>query len=126
MSERASGPADPEHVPTVTGAPDARFTLANERTFLAWIRTALGFIAGGVAVVYIAPDITSSLLESTLGLIMVAVGCAVAVLGVVRWRRTDRVLREGGPMPGPSPVLFVVAAIVMVSIALAISIVVQN
>ena len=71
-----------------------------------------------IAVVYIAPDITSSLLESTLGLIMVAVGCAVAVLGVVRWRRTDRVLREGGPMPGPSPVLFVVAAIVMVSIAL--------
>jgi hypothetical protein len=30
--------------------PDYRFTFANERTFLAWIRTALALIAGGVAV----------------------------------------------------------------------------
>jgi putative membrane protein len=28
--------------------PDYRFTLANERTFLAWIRTALALLAGGV------------------------------------------------------------------------------
>ena len=27
--------------------PDYRFTLANERTFLAWVRTALGLLAGG-------------------------------------------------------------------------------
>ena len=30
--------------------PDPRFTLANERTFLAWIRTSLAFLAGGIAV----------------------------------------------------------------------------
>ena len=30
--------------------PDPRFTLANERTFLAWIRTALGLLAGGIGV----------------------------------------------------------------------------
>ncbi|EDX36625.1 MULTISPECIES: YidH family protein [Shigella] len=30
-------------------APDYRFSLANERTFLAWIRTALGFLAAGGA-----------------------------------------------------------------------------
>ena len=29
--------------------PDYRFTLANERTFLAWIRTALALMAGAVA-----------------------------------------------------------------------------
>ena len=30
--------------------PDYRFTLANERTFLAWIRTSLGLMAVGLAV----------------------------------------------------------------------------
>jgi hypothetical protein len=30
-------------------APDYRFSLANERTFLAWIRTALGFLPPGSA-----------------------------------------------------------------------------
>lgn len=35
--------------------PDYRFTLANERTFLAWIRTALALIAGGVAVAQLLP-----------------------------------------------------------------------
>ena len=37
-------------------APDYRFSLANERTFLAWIRTALGFLAAGVGLDQLAPD----------------------------------------------------------------------
>ena len=36
-------------------APDYRFSLANERTFLAWIRTALGFLAAGVALISSPP-----------------------------------------------------------------------
>jgi len=38
--------------------PDYRFTLANERTFLAWQRTALGLLAAAVAVVHLVPDLT--------------------------------------------------------------------
>jgi putative membrane protein len=38
-------------------APDYRFSLANERTFLAWIRTSLGFLAGGVGLDQLAPDL---------------------------------------------------------------------
>ena len=37
-------------------APDYRFSLANERTFLAWIRTALGFLAAGVGLDQLAPQ----------------------------------------------------------------------
>jgi len=37
-------------------APDYRFSLANERTYLAWIRTALGFLAAGVGLDQLAPD----------------------------------------------------------------------
>ncbi|WP_143342795.1 YidH family protein, partial [Crossiella equi] len=40
----------PERVYGVGEEPDPRFTLANERTFLAWIRTSLGLMAAGVAV----------------------------------------------------------------------------
>ena len=45
-------PDDPR---SVGEEPDYRFTLANERTFLAWIRTALALIAGGVALVQLVP-----------------------------------------------------------------------
>ncbi|UZF58975.1 DUF202 domain-containing protein [Gordonia polyisoprenivorans] len=126
-TERTSGPDDerdqPAHVP---GAPDARFTLAAERTLLAWVRTSLGFLAGGVAIVYVAPDITDRTLETTLGLVMVALGCAIAVMGGWRWRRTDRALREGGPMPGSSHLLVVVAAIVVIAVAIALTIVIGH
>lgn len=93
---------------------------------MAWVRTALGFIAGGVAIVYVAPNISQPLVETTLGLVMVGLGCAIAVLGAWRWRRTDRALRLGGPMPGAYGVLIVVAAIVVVAVAVAVAIVVQN
>jgi uncharacterized membrane protein YidH (DUF202 family) len=51
-------PADQERQPEPTDdeqEPDYRFTLANERTFLAWIRTALALIAGGIAVAQLVP-----------------------------------------------------------------------
>lgn len=43
-------------------APDYRFSLANERTFLAWIRTALGFLAAGVGLDQLAPDFATPLI----------------------------------------------------------------
>ena len=100
--------------------------MAAERTLLAWIRTALGFLAAGVAIVYMAPDVTDAALETTLGLVMVALGCAIAIIGAARWRRTDKALREGGPMPGSSHLLVLVAAIVVVAVAVAVAIVIQN
>lgn len=44
-------------------APDYRFSLANERTFLAWIRTALGFLAAGVGLDQLAPDLATPLVR---------------------------------------------------------------
>ncbi|MGC4933542.1 YidH family protein [Gordonia sp. DT30] len=108
------------------GAPDARFTLAAERTLLAWIRTALGFLAGGVAIVYVAPDVSDHDFETVLGLLMVALGCVIVILGTWRWRQTDKALRTGGAMPGSSQVLVVVTAIVVVAVAIAVAIVIQN
>ena len=112
--------------PTVPGAVDARFTLAAERTVLAWVRTALGFMAAGVAVVYVAADIEHPVLETALGLVMVGLGCLIALLGAWRWRKTMRALREGGEMPGPSHVTFLVVGIVVVAVAIAVVIVINT
>ncbi|GAC02707.1 hypothetical protein GONAM_59_00320 [Gordonia namibiensis NBRC 108229] len=121
--KRAASPAAPAAPP---GAVDARFTLAAERTLLAWVRTALGFMAAGMAIVYLAPDIDNPVLELVLGLVLVALGCSLAVIGAWRWRRTMRVLQRGGQMPGPAQILFVVTAIVVVAILIAVVVVVQT
>ncbi|MEU1021518.1 DUF202 domain-containing protein, partial [Streptomyces sp. NPDC005904] len=47
----------PERVREEGDTPDYRFSLANERTFLAWLRTALALIGGGFAVDQFLPDL---------------------------------------------------------------------
>ncbi|MFC7597647.1 YidH family protein [Terrabacter sp. GCM10028922] len=76
--------------------PDPRFTLANERTYLAWVRTGLALTAGGVALeafsLHIHPRwrIAASML-------LLAAGAATPVLAWFTWRRTERALRLGQP-----------------------------
>lgn len=130
MGRGSDASAAPNPVPPAPAGPpgaiDARFTLAAERTLLAWVRTALGFMAAGMAIVYLAPDIDSPVLELILGLVLVALGCCLALIGAWRWRRTMRVLQSGGEMPGPAQILFVVTAIVVVAILIAVVVVVQT
>jgi putative membrane protein len=57
-------------------APDYRFSLANERTFLAWIRTALGFLAAGVGLDQLAPDFATPLIREVLALLLSVCGRA--------------------------------------------------
>ena len=61
--------------------PDYRFTLANERTFLAWVRTALGLLAGGVAVRQLVDPF--DIANTTTALALISVGCSVVLVG--RW-----------------------------------------
>lgn len=78
--------------------PDARFTLANERTFLAWIRTALAFIAGGVALEVLGLDLHPGF-RIAASLLLVAVGMLIPLLAWIGWMRTERALRENRPLP---------------------------
>lgn len=87
--------------------PDYRFTLANERTFLAWIRTSLAFVAGGVAIRQVAPDVGSSVRGLSLAVIAIALGGILACASLRRWFRNTLAIRKGLPLP-PTGVPFVV------------------
>ena len=95
-------------------APDYRFSLANERTFLAWIRTALGFLAAGVGLDQLAPDI-----RELLALLLCLFSGGLAMYGYLRWLRNEKAMRLKEDLPYTnslliiSLILMVVAVIVM-------------
>ncbi|MEU0088478.1 DUF202 domain-containing protein [Streptomyces sp. NPDC006274] len=78
--------------------PDYRFSLANERTFLAWIRTALALIGGGFAVDQFLPDLRWGV-RAGLALALIGVGAACAVRAVNHWVRCERAMRRGEDLP---------------------------
>lgn len=80
--------------------PDARFSMANERTFLAWVRTAMALLAGGVAL-DVVPLHLSSLAQHGLAVLVLALGLLCAALSWVRWARSERAMRQGRPLPAP-------------------------
>lgn len=102
------------------GSVDARFTLAAERTVLAWIRTSLGLVAAGVAVLHVIDRFGEPGTRQALGVTLIAVGALTAVLGGWRWRRTTTALRTGGDMPGGGAVWVVITAIVVIAAAFAV------
>jgi uncharacterized membrane protein YidH (DUF202 family) len=79
--------------------PDYRFTLANERTLLAWERTALGLLAAAVAVVQLVPELPIPGARSVLGMLLAVLATLTAGLGLRRWEQVDRAIRSGMPLP---------------------------
>jgi putative membrane protein len=88
----AQGPDD-EH------EPDYRFTLANERTFLAWLRTSLSLLAAGVAVVQLVPSFTIPGARAVTGGLLAALAVVAAGSGVLRWRSVEHAIRRDRPLP---------------------------
>ncbi|MBY0441494.1 MAG: YidH family protein [Mycobacteriaceae bacterium] len=89
---------------TADAEPDYRFTLANERTFLAWQRTSLGLLAAAVAVVQIIPELYIHGARHLFGVLLALLAILTSGMGLVRWERTDRAMRRGQPMPRhPTP-----------------------
>ena len=102
--------------------PDPRFTLANERTFLAWTRTALAFLAGGIALeAFELPGIDDQV-RTFVAAAIIVIAMAISAGAAVRWVRIERALRHDEPIPAPAiiPVLcvgvFVATVVVGVSL----------
>lgn len=95
---------------------DIRFLLANERTLLAWIRTALTMQAGGVALAHFVSDTT---LGFVTGLSAIVLGAVLAVIGYRRFRAADSAIRAGRLPRGDKGPAFEVVLIVLVAVLLA-------
>lgn len=80
--------------------PDPRFTFANERTFLAWSRTALALVVAGLGIVQLLPPFPGVPLgRHLLGVPLIALGAVLAAVAYVEWIRNQRALRHGDPLP---------------------------
>ena len=79
--------------------PDYRFSLANERTFLAWIRTALALVGGGLAVDQFLPRLQPTYLRTAFAVTLIVLGGFAAARAVVRWVQSERAIRLGADLP---------------------------
>lgn len=102
--------------------PDPRFTLANERTFLAWIRTSLALLAGGIAIEAFTSNLFLEPVREGLAVVLLLLGMLLSAGSAVRWVRVERSMRQQEPMPLPltAPLLAgagaLAAAVVVLSI----------
>lgn len=97
--------------------PDPRFTLANERTFLAWIRTGLALIAGAVAIEGFSINLDETL-RGIIAVGLILIGVAVAVGAGVRWLRVEQAMRHGRSLPFATLIPFLVIATVIAAATL--------
>jgi putative membrane protein len=90
---------DPDALRRVGSTPDYRFSLANERTFLAWVRTGLALIAGGLAIAQFLPELRVPYLREALAVSLLGLGGAVALRALNHWVRVERAMRLGEDLP---------------------------
>jgi len=102
--------------------PDPRFSLANERTFLAWMRTSIGILAGAVALHSLDLPADDGLRTPVL-LLLLLLAAGSAVTATVLWARVERAMRLREPLPASYAGLVLTAAIVLIAAVLAVVVV---
>lgn len=105
---------------------DYRFILANERTFLAWLRTGLALVAGGVALDQFVAVSSGSEFVRWLSIATIGLGAVIGVVGIVRWRQVDDVMHQGGTMRRSSVALWLGVAFVAIAILVGIALILEG
>ena len=113
-------PPDPRRVGT---EPDYRFTLANERTFLAWIRTALALAAGGLAAISLLDGFWGG---EALGILLLVLSFATAASAYRRWALNERSMRLNEPLPTSRLPMMMAVGTAVVAIVAAVVLVVDQ
>jgi putative membrane protein len=117
----ATPPRDGRRPRSVYGVgrdPDVRFSLANERTALAWVRTGLSLVAGGVALTTLAALADLPWLLDVTALVACLAGGALAGSALYSWRRAERALRQDEPLPAPAALPWLVGGVVVLGMML--------
>lgn len=113
--------------PTADGHPDYRFSLANERTFLAWVRTALALLAAGIGIVDLPSHFSSRAGRHALGIVLIVLivlGLLAAAGSYLRWRASDAAIRNGISLPSSRSMPVIAAgltAVALLALALVIA-----
>lgn len=97
--------------------PDPRFTLANERTFLAWIRTALALVAGGIGLDAFLVDLPA-VPRRVLAALLLVLGAVLAVAAYRRWLMAEHALRTGRSLPLPGVAVLLSLGVALVAVVL--------
>lgn len=98
--------------------PDYRFTLANERTFLAWIRTALALMAGAVGIEQFSPQLSSAELRIGISTLLLVAASTMGYMAWRRWRRNEYAMRLESSLPYTRALVILAALMVVLAILL--------
>ena len=118
MSSLAGPPPPPPH-------PDYRFSLANERTLLAWLRTSLALVAGGVALTQFAPDLGVAGGGPVVSVALLLAGLLTALAGHRRYVRNERAIAADEPLPVSPAATWVTGLVTVLVLALLVLVVVE-
>lgn len=99
--------------------PDYRFSLANERTFLAWIRTALAVLAGGVLLDQFSTKLSPHAAVFMLATAMCLLAAVLCALAYLRWRGSEIAMRHGRRLPATAALPLLSASILVVAAVIA-------
>ena len=102
--------------------PDYRFSLANERTFLAWIRSALALLAGGVLLVQFATRLSPPWLLAAIGIALAGFAGLVSVVAYRQWRNNEIAMRHDRPLPPSVAIPLLVAFLLLVAMAIVVAV----
>jgi putative membrane protein len=95
--DQASGSEVP--TPPTEHEPDIQLSLANERTFLAWERTALGLITAGLAITQLLPAFDLPGARRLIGLPLIGLGVVISLESLREWRANQDAMRYDRPLP---------------------------
>lgn len=100
--------------------PDYRFSLANERTFLAWIRTALAVLAGGILLHQFATRLEPRWVLAALSAGLAVVAAVIGAGAYLHWRDNEIAMRHARPLPPSVLIPLMSVSVLALSIAAAV------
>jgi putative membrane protein len=105
--------------------PDYRFSLANERTFLAWIRTALALLAGAVLLEQFATHLGPHIVLVLLAIVLAVLAAVLCGSAYFRWRANEIAMRHARRLPHTLSIPLIASTTLAVAAAIALLLLLQ-